>query len=111
MAAKGARDFNKRLSPAGAAAEEQASENGTPHAAVAPPPVVALELEISPNDPIVAYFQGANGPVVIDSLEIDSPALERLKEQRRNDHDREQARVETMTLDEIALNGFRRRAA
>ncbi|HWD76863.1 MAG TPA: flagellar export protein FliJ [Solirubrobacteraceae bacterium] len=41
----------------------------------------------------------------------DRQALERLKEQRRNDHDREQARVETMTLDEIALNGFRRRAA
>jgi flagellar FliJ protein len=41
----------------------------------------------------------------------DRQALERLKEQRRNDHIREQARVETLTLDEIALNGFRRRAA
>lgn len=38
-------------------------------------------------------------------------ALERLKESRRRDHEREQARIETATLDEIALNGFRRRAA
>ncbi|HWE09049.1 MAG TPA: flagellar export protein FliJ [Solirubrobacteraceae bacterium] len=41
----------------------------------------------------------------------DRQALERLKERRRRDHDREQARIEAMTLDEIALNGFRRRAA
>jgi serine phosphatase RsbU (regulator of sigma subunit)/anti-sigma regulatory factor (Ser/Thr protein kinase) len=61
-------------------AEEQVFEQGTPRAVVAPPPAVTLELEISPNDPIVAYFQGASGPVVIDSLEVDSPALERLKE-------------------------------
>jgi flagellar FliJ protein len=38
-------------------------------------------------------------------------ALERLKENRRNDHEREQARVEASVLDEIALNSFRRRAA
>lgn len=38
-------------------------------------------------------------------------ALERLKEHRRADHDREQARLEGMALDEIALNGYRRRAA
>ena len=41
----------------------------------------------------------------------DRQALERLKERRRNDHEREQARIEATTLDEIALNGFRRRAA
>ncbi len=41
----------------------------------------------------------------------DRQALERLKEQRRGDHEREQARIEAMNLDEIALNGFRRRAA
>lgn len=41
----------------------------------------------------------------------DRQALERLKEQRRSDHEREQARIEATTLDEIALNGFRRRAA
>jgi flagellar protein FliJ len=38
-------------------------------------------------------------------------ALERLKESRRQEHVLEAARVENATLDEIALNGFRRRAA
>jgi flagellar export protein FliJ len=41
----------------------------------------------------------------------DRQALERLKETRRQDHLREQARVEAIALDEMALNGFRRRAA
>jgi flagellar FliJ protein len=41
----------------------------------------------------------------------DRQALERLKEHRRGEHEREQARIEALTLDEIALNGFRRRAA
>jgi flagellar FliJ protein len=38
-------------------------------------------------------------------------ALERLKEHRRRDHERETARLEGLALDEIAINGFRRRAA
>jgi flagellar FliJ protein len=38
-------------------------------------------------------------------------ALERLKENRRLDHEREEARREGLVLDEIAINGFRRRAA
>jgi flagellar FliJ protein len=38
-------------------------------------------------------------------------ALERLKEQRRADHEREMARQEGLMLDEIALNGYRRNAA
>jgi flagellar protein FliJ len=41
----------------------------------------------------------------------DRQALERLKEHRRSDHEREQARVENAAMDEIAINGFRRRAA
>jgi flagellar FliJ protein len=41
----------------------------------------------------------------------DRQALERLKEHRRVEFEREQARVEAATLDEIALNGFRRKAA
>lgn len=40
----------------------------------------------------------------------DRQALERLKEQRRADHDREVARREGLMLDEIAINGFRRSA-
>jgi flagellar FliJ protein len=38
-------------------------------------------------------------------------ALERLKERRRVDHEREEAHREGLALDEIALNGFRRRPA
>jgi flagellar export protein FliJ len=38
-------------------------------------------------------------------------ALERLKDHRRADHEREQARLETIELDEIAINTFRRREA
>jgi flagellar FliJ protein len=38
-------------------------------------------------------------------------ALERLKENRRIEFVAEQARIEAADLDEIALNGFRRRAA
>ncbi|HUA04102.1 MAG TPA: flagellar export protein FliJ [Solirubrobacteraceae bacterium] len=41
----------------------------------------------------------------------DRQALERLKEHRRADHEREVARREGQVLDEIAINGFRRRAA
>jgi flagellar FliJ protein len=41
----------------------------------------------------------------------DRQALERLKERRRNDHEREVARQEGLALDEIALNGYRRNAA
>ncbi len=41
----------------------------------------------------------------------DRQALERLKEHRRADHDREVARREGLVLDEIAINSFRRRAA
>ena len=41
----------------------------------------------------------------------DRQALERLKENRRLEFVREQERIEAADLDEIALNGFRRRAA
>ena len=41
----------------------------------------------------------------------DRQALERLKEHRRADHEREVARQEGLMLDEIAINGFRRKAA
>jgi flagellar protein FliJ len=41
----------------------------------------------------------------------DRQALERLKERRRADHEREAARREGLVLDEIAINGFRRKAA
>jgi serine phosphatase RsbU (regulator of sigma subunit)/anti-sigma regulatory factor (Ser/Thr protein kinase) len=40
----------------------------------------APAVEISPNDPIVAYFQSATGAVDLDELELDSPALGQLRE-------------------------------
>jgi flagellar protein FliJ len=42
---------------------------------------------------------------------MERQALERLKETRRADHEREVARREGLLLDEMAINGFRRRAA
>ncbi len=41
----------------------------------------------------------------------DREALERLKEQRRAEHEREMARIEGLALDEIAIHRFHRRAA
>src|SRR5215207_2996138 len=38
------------------------------------------ELEIAPNDPIVAYFAGASGVVEIEKLDLDSPALRAMKD-------------------------------
>jgi serine phosphatase RsbU (regulator of sigma subunit)/anti-sigma regulatory factor (Ser/Thr protein kinase) len=37
-------------------------------------------VEIAPNDPLLAYFQGAGEAVDIEELELDSPALRELKE-------------------------------
>jgi flagellar protein FliJ len=41
----------------------------------------------------------------------DRQALDRLKERRRAEHQREADRVEALSLDEIAINAFRRHAA
>jgi serine phosphatase RsbU (regulator of sigma subunit)/anti-sigma regulatory factor (Ser/Thr protein kinase) len=38
------------------------------------------EVELSPNDPIIAYFQSVPGAVEIDKLDLDSPGLRTLKE-------------------------------
>jgi serine phosphatase RsbU (regulator of sigma subunit) len=37
------------------------------------------ELQIAPNDPVVAYFASASGVVEIDKLDLHSPALEAMK--------------------------------
>ncbi|HJR44056.1 MAG TPA: SpoIIE family protein phosphatase [Actinomycetota bacterium] len=37
-------------------------------------------VDIAPNDPIIAYFQSASGAVDVDSLELDSPAVQALKD-------------------------------
>src|SRR5437867_2472971 len=60
--------------------ERPAAVEETP--AVEPQPAAATPapaVEISPNDPIVAYFQSAPGAVDLDGLELDSPALEELR--------------------------------
>jgi serine phosphatase RsbU (regulator of sigma subunit)/anti-sigma regulatory factor (Ser/Thr protein kinase) len=38
-------------------------------------PAGALDLDIAPNDPLVAYFESASGAIDVDSLDLDSPAL------------------------------------
>jgi serine phosphatase RsbU (regulator of sigma subunit)/anti-sigma regulatory factor (Ser/Thr protein kinase) len=53
--------------------EAVAVEQAAP--AAEPPPV-----EIAPNDPIIGYFQNAAGAVDVESLELESPALEALRE-------------------------------
>lgn len=40
----------------------------------------APPVDIAPNDPVIAYFQSASGAVDIDGLELESPAVEALKE-------------------------------
>jgi serine phosphatase RsbU (regulator of sigma subunit)/anti-sigma regulatory factor (Ser/Thr protein kinase) len=49
---------------------------------VAAPPerVEAPPVEIAPNDPLIAYFSGATGAVDIGTLQLDSPALDGLRQ-------------------------------
>jgi serine phosphatase RsbU (regulator of sigma subunit)/anti-sigma regulatory factor (Ser/Thr protein kinase) len=42
-------------------------------------PAEHAPVEIAPNDPLLAYFQGAGEAVDIEELELDSPALRQLK--------------------------------
>ena len=42
--------------------------------------VTTLDVQIAPNDPLVAYFQSNPGVVEVDRLSLDSPALEQLRE-------------------------------
>ncbi len=42
-------------------------------------PVKALEFDIAPNDPLLAYFLSTPGLVEIDKLQMDSPALQALR--------------------------------
>ncbi len=41
--------------------------------------VTRLDLDIAPNDPLLAYLQSAPGPVEVSKLRLDSPALDRLR--------------------------------
>lgn len=44
------------------------------------PPQEAPELDIAPNDPILAYLAGVSGVVEVDKLDLDSPALAKMRE-------------------------------
>src|SRR3954447_24297304 len=55
----------------------QAEAEAVPQAAPASEPA---PVDIAPNDPIIAYFQAAEGAVDVETLELDSPALEALRE-------------------------------
>ncbi len=37
-------------------------------------------VDIAPNDPVLAYFQATTGPVEVDSIELESPGLQALRE-------------------------------
>jgi serine phosphatase RsbU (regulator of sigma subunit)/anti-sigma regulatory factor (Ser/Thr protein kinase) len=57
-----------------APAEERAAAT-----APAAPGEEAAPIDIAPNDPLLAYLQSSSGPVDIEALELDSPALTELK--------------------------------
>lgn len=42
-------------------------------------PTEGADLDIAPNDPLLAYLTGAHGTVDLDGLELDSPALAALR--------------------------------
>ena len=44
------------------------------------PDAEVVPVDIAPNDPIVAYFQSASGAVDLESLDLESPAKENLRE-------------------------------
>jgi flagellar FliJ protein len=69
----------------------------------------ALELELQ--DLARREVELSERRAVLTKASQDLEALERLKEKGRDDHNREAARVEQNMLDEIAGNGYWRRAA
>ncbi|MBW3664489.1 MAG: SpoIIE family protein phosphatase [Actinobacteria bacterium] len=44
------------------------------------PELVAPEVDIAPNDPVLAYFQAHPEPVDVDSLKLESPGVEALRQ-------------------------------
>ena len=55
-------------------AQEKGRGEDIAQVAQAPP------VDIAPNDPVLAYFQTASGAVDLDSLDLESPAVDALKE-------------------------------
>ncbi|MDP9220501.1 MAG: PP2C family protein-serine/threonine phosphatase [Actinomycetota bacterium] len=52
----------------------------TGSAAPVPPAGSDLDLDIAPNDPLIAYCQQVAGAVDVEGLDLDSPALRQLKD-------------------------------
>jgi serine phosphatase RsbU (regulator of sigma subunit)/anti-sigma regulatory factor (Ser/Thr protein kinase) len=70
------RTFRNRLLRRHGEGERAARAEATPAGATggdAPP------VDIAPNDPLLVYLQSASGPVDVEALELDSPALAELK--------------------------------
>jgi serine phosphatase RsbU (regulator of sigma subunit) len=59
--------------------ERKAPGRDTPPVAESPQQVAAPELEIAPNDPILAYLSSVSRVVDIEKLDLDSPALRAMK--------------------------------
>ncbi len=53
---------------------------GTGESATTPATTEARPIEIAPNDPLVAYLQGAPGVVDVKALDLESPAVTALRE-------------------------------
>lgn len=62
-----------RSAPAQADADAQPAQPATPVTSILP------AVDIAPNDPLLAYLLNVNGPVEIDRLQMDSPALAAMK--------------------------------
>jgi serine phosphatase RsbU (regulator of sigma subunit)/anti-sigma regulatory factor (Ser/Thr protein kinase) len=68
----------RRIVKRGRTAPAVAASVGDPAPARPPAPGPA-PVDIAPNDPIIPFFQSAAGAVDIETLELDSPALEGLR--------------------------------
>ena len=64
----------QRVRPKGRKGSAGREANAVTEVAQSPP------IDIAPNDPIIAYFQSASGAVDVDSLELDSPAVQALRD-------------------------------
>ncbi len=61
-------------------AGDRSFRSGSSSQALGPSPQEDRALEISPNDPLLAYLLSAPGVIEVDRLALDSPALQGLKE-------------------------------
>src|SRR5262245_49594858 len=79
-----AQTWRKVIRRGGAApAAEAAAVDGQIAAAPVPADLpLGPAVEIAPNDPLIAYLQSAGGVVEVDRLELESPAVDALREAR-----------------------------